>query len=109
MAGLEKLERARKQFTREQFVQLSDAVAKAVRASAFKRSQFILADPSDGKLTQSERDHRIDLCLEWAFLRRFDDKWSIDRICDNMERFLRDKLDTKDTTPNERGFWATES
>lgn len=108
MAGLEKLEKVQRELTPQQFVQLSNAVASAIAASTERHSLILLTDRNDGKLTQYEENRRIDMCIEWAIERRFDDHWTIERVCDNMTRFLKDALDTKDTTPNKRTFWAAE-
>jgi len=98
------LEALKKEFTPQQFMKLTHAIQGAVMASVQTQGQTI--NRAERGITASETDRRIDLCVDWALERRFDGGWSVERICDKMKSFLRDRLDSKIIAPDGARWWG---
>ena len=81
----------------EQKLQLTiDGVHAAIDASFQK---------CGGRITRSETKRRMDICLHFAAEMRRDVGWSVQRIIDNMGRYLRCRLDGISWEPDNRSMW----
>jgi hypothetical protein len=57
--------------------------------------------------TQAEIRRRFDLCVDFVNMARTDLKWSTQRICDELPRYLQAKLDGVDWVKPSHDSWIT--
>jgi hypothetical protein len=62
--------------------------------------------PMRGGITQAEVKRRFEICERiWKVL-RIEHKWSVQRVCDHLYRFLLQEIDGISWEPNRRVLWV---
>ena len=60
-------------------------------------------------ITRTEARRRVKICERiWQVLRH-EKKWSLQRACDHLYRYLIDELDGRTWNPDERTIWVPDN
>ena len=91
---------------------MTNANASPVVATAVERAvvhSFDARPMPAGRVTQAECRRRVKICegIWWAL--RLESKWSLQRACDHLYRFLLAEIDGTHWEPDKRSIWTPDT
>jgi hypothetical protein len=85
-----------------QFADASHLVATAIENAVMRSFE---TRPMRGGITQAEVRRRFEICEGiWKVL-RLEQRWSVMRVCDHLERYLIQDIDGIAWEPDRRAVW----